>query len=75
MAEALRGKTPEEVLDIAELNGATKEQLTKWKTKNPGMIRMNAGNFLRGVARKNDGKIKVSARKAIETDVKASEAA
>lgn len=66
VAAALRGKTVEECLDIAELNGATKEQLSKWRDKNPGMARMNVGNMLRGIARKG-GSIKVSARKSVET--------
>jgi hypothetical protein len=66
VAQVLRGKTAEEALTIAELNGATRDQIGNWKTKNPGMVRMNVGNFLRGVARKG-GKIKVSGRKSVET--------
>ncbi len=56
IAAALRGKTPDEVIELVRANGA--EPNPKWSELNPGMVRMNAGNVLRGIYRKT-GQIKV----------------
>jgi hypothetical protein len=61
LAKALRGKTPEEVMALAErvLQGVEKGELAKkYGHLNPGQKRMNAGNLLRNAMKRGELKAK-----------------
>lgn len=64
LAVKLRGKTVEELEDIARKAGLG-EKLKDWKNLNPGMYRMTIGNSLRAIERaKNGGGKPKKAKKA-----------
>ena len=52
LAEALAGTDLEQLAEVATENGL---DLTRWAGRNPGMIRMNLGNVLRGRVRRGEG--------------------
>jgi len=53
VAEALNGKGMEDLKRIALKNGLKENWETKWsKLPNPGLVRMNLGNVLRGRMKK-----------------------
>jgi hypothetical protein len=61
VAKALRGKTPAEVMALAErvLQGVEKGELTKkYGHLNPGQQRMNAGNLIRNAVKRGELKVK-----------------
>lgn len=51
LAEALRGMTAEQVIQVLEANGGAAKE--GWANLNVGMQRMNAGNALRAILKKN----------------------
>lgn len=53
LAEALRGKTAAEVVDLVAANGG--EPNPNWENLNQGMARMSAGNVLRRLAKRTEG--------------------
>ena len=54
IAQALRGKTPEQVCKLAEQLIPNCEATTKYAHLNPGQQRMNAGNLIRNAYKRGD---------------------
>lgn len=60
LAEKLRGKSSEDVIELVRVNGG--EVPDKWKNLNPGLARMAAGNALRKLAKRTEG-IKIDGKR------------
>jgi hypothetical protein len=60
VAKAMNALNVEQLADVAERAGL-EEKFATWAERNPGMQRMNLGNCIRGLLRKEDTQVKATA--------------